>query len=215
MANRKYDDPADAKQARRRSNKEAQRKYRDKLKQQKRASQASPSDITMRNEMDEEAPTAVGPPDASAQEASSGVESVQDERRVPDRPNAPPTPLERMACIEQAIDGLLVSVKDPYVQKSLQDPITRIDLKFRDLVGRVHKTEATPVQRDARIVPSIQYHPHELTAASARAHDITADTIRSLTEQIHRHRAQCTPLTDIKFLSAQLDRARRQAIWTL
>jgi hypothetical protein len=165
--------------------------------------------------MDEEAPTAVGPPDASAQEASSGVKSVQDERRGPDRPNAPPTPLERMACIEQAIDGLLVSVKDPCVQKSLQDPITRIDLKFRDLVGRVHKTENPPVQRDARIVPSIQHHPHELTATSARARNITVDTIRSLTEQVYRYRTQCAPLTDIKLLSVQLDRARGHGIGIL
>lgn len=165
--------------------------------------------------MDEEAATAVGPPDASAQEPSSGVESVQDERSEPDRPNAPPTPLEHIACIEKALDGLSVSVKDPSIRKSLQDPITRIDLKLRDLVGRVQKTENPPVQRKARIVPSIQYHPHELTAASARAHDITVDTIRSLAEQVYRYRTQCAPLTDIDLLSAQLDRARRQAIWTL
>ncbi|KAF2844604.1 hypothetical protein T440DRAFT_512098 [Plenodomus tracheiphilus IPT5] len=208
MANRKYDDPADAKQARKRSNKVAQRRYRDKLRQQRQAAQASPSDITMGGEMDEEALTAVGPPDASTQEASSGVESVQDERRGPDRPNAPPTPLERMACIEQAIDGLLVSVKDPCIQKSLQDPITRIDLKFRDLVGRVHKTENPPVQRDARIVPSIQYHRHGLTVNSARARNTTVDTIRTLTKEVYRYRTQCAPLTDIKLLSAQLNRAR-------
>lgn len=165
--------------------------------------------------MDEEAPTAVRPPDASAQEALSAVESVQDERRGPDRPNALSTPLGRVACIERAIDGLLVSVKDPCVQKSLQDPITRIDLKFRDLLGRVHKTENPPVQQDARIVPRIQYHPHELTVASAGAHNIPADTIQSLTEQVYRYRTLCAPLTDIMLLSTQLDTARKQLVWTL
>lgn len=120
-----------------------------------------------------------------------------------------------MASIEQAIDVLLVSVNDPCVQKSLQDSITRVDLKFKDLISRVHGTEDTPVQRYARLVPSTQHRPHEVTPNSGRAHNMTADTIRALTKQVYKYRTQYAPSTEIRLLSAELERAKKRVVQIL
>ncbi|RYN48142.1 hypothetical protein AA0119_g13597, partial [Alternaria tenuissima] len=182
-----------------------------KLKELKRAAQPSPSDGTSQSEMNEETLTATVPPDASVHEASNEVDSVEDERRRPDAASAPLTPLEHIASIEQSIDALLASVNDPCVQKSLQGPIKRIDLKHRDLLSRVQRTETTPVQQEARIVPSIQYPPYELAVSRGRARNMTAESIRSLTRQIYAFRTQHVPMTEIKHMTAELQRARVQA----
>ncbi|KAI0573474.1 hypothetical protein Alg130_10078 [Pyrenophora tritici-repentis] len=211
MAKKKYDNKADAQRARKRSNLEAQRRYRTKQRQLKRASRASQLGSTMRDDMNEEATNAVELPDASVQDASCEVESAQDARRGPGPPNAPFSPLEHIASIEKALDRLLVSVKDLNVQRSMQESIARIEPKFKELVSHVRKPGDPPVQRVDPIVPSMQYHPYTSSAASGGAQIMTEDTILSLGEQIQRFRTQCAPLTEIKLLSAQLDRAT----WTL
>ncbi|OWY52191.1 hypothetical protein AALT_g11815 [Alternaria alternata] len=212
MANKKYKDPADAKEARRTCNRLAQQKYRRKLKELKRAAQPSPSDGTSQSEMNEEALTATVPPDASVHEASNEVDSVEDERRRPDAASAPLTPLEHIASIEQSIDALLASLNDPCVQKSLQGPIKRIDSKFRDFVHRVEKTDKTPVRRDARIVSSTQYDPHKWNTASSIPWGITADTTQSFPQQAYGYGAQCAPSMQIKLLRTQLESAMQHML---
>jgi hypothetical protein len=161
--------------------------------------------------MNEEAQTRVAPPDASVQEASSEVESAPDEERRPAPASAPLTPLERVASIEQSIDVLWVSADDPCVRKSLQDSITRVGLKFEDLVGRVNRTDTTPVQQDAPIVPSIQCRPRKQTAAPARARKVTEETLNSLSQQLYKYRTEHRPMTKIERMTAELQRARVQA----
>ncbi|KAI0570916.1 hypothetical protein Alg130_11057 [Pyrenophora tritici-repentis] len=116
-------------------------------------------------EIAEEARSAAEPPDGSVQEASNRASSAKDERRRPDHLSAPLTPSELMAYIEQAIDDLLKTVEDPYVQESLRDSIARIESKFKHLFDQVRKNEDAPAQRVERTVPSFQHHSQKVTAA--------------------------------------------------
>ena len=146
------------------------------------------------------------------QEASSEREDVQDERRGPDPTSAQPTPLEHVASIERAIDKLLVGVEDPYVKESLQDSVTRIEPKFKDLVCRVRQSHQSAVQQDAPIVLNI--HPSLNPSATDWRKKCTmpADTIRSLSEQVYRYRTQHIALTEMKLMSARLDRVMKRVV---
>ncbi|EUC26752.1 hypothetical protein COCCADRAFT_42262 [Bipolaris zeicola 26-R-13] len=106
-------------------------------------------------------------------------------------------PLEHVTSIDQALNELLASIEDPCVQKSLQDPIARIDSRFKDLVNRVHRKEQL-------VMPTIHYSPHASAAVCNREHNMLADTIASLSTQVYRYRAHHMNLTEIKSLSAQL-----------
>lgn len=103
----------------------------------------------------------VAPPVANAQE--SWTENVQRERREPDPLSPSLAALERVASIYRAFEELLASVEDPCVQKSLQDPIARIELKLKDLVHRVRRTEQLDVPQDAPLVITIHYNSHAST----------------------------------------------------
>ncbi|KAJ6192069.1 hypothetical protein J3E72DRAFT_380158 [Bipolaris maydis] len=214
MANRKYPTIVEARKARQECNRLAQQRYRERLKQQRQISQASPSDNPMRDktEAEEEAEEegeetiAVAHPVANAQEALA--ENVQGERREPDPLSPSLVPSERVASIDRALDQLLANIEDPCVRKSLQDPIARIELKFRDLVNRVHRTEQPAVQQDESLVPTIHCNSHASAGDWNRAHNMSADTIASLSAQIYRYRAQHMNLTEIESLSAHLERAR-------
>ncbi|EUC27641.1 hypothetical protein COCCADRAFT_111159, partial [Bipolaris zeicola 26-R-13] len=167
--NWKYETRCQAKEARKACNRKAQRRYREKLKMKKITSYASPSDSTTRDEIEEEPPTAVDPPGADAQEVSTGMEDVSNQRREPDPPSISLTLLERVARIEQDVDRLLVSVEDLNVKKSLQSPIARVNPKFKDLVSRVYQGQQQPaVPQKPSVVPRMHYNPHASTGNPAQ-----------------------------------------------
>ncbi|OWY49389.1 hypothetical protein AALT_g11057 [Alternaria alternata] len=176
--------------------------------------------VTLRGERDEEAPGAVAPPNvsapnASAPDASREAQHVPVEQRRPDPPNTPPTPMEYLASMEQAIDGLLSHLEDPVVRESLHDPITRIDPKFRSLVHRVQKTVKTPVQRDGRVVSKTQARPLEWDIVPSVPQRAMANATRSLYEQPYEYNTECAALTEIRRLGAQLERAMQHAVLTI
>ncbi|EMD86764.1 hypothetical protein COCC4DRAFT_143522 [Bipolaris maydis ATCC 48331] len=210
MANRKYKTVSQAKEARRKCNRIAQQKYREKLRMQRLAPHASPSGSTMRENVEEEVSNAVGPLEASVEEAVA--EDVQDESREPDSISLTPTPLERVAGIDHAIEELLVSVEDASVRQSLKDPIAHVELKLKGLVDRVHQPRQTATEQGASIEPSIHYNPHQSARDFIKAHNMRADVISSLSAQVYRYRAQHIIQAEIKHLSAQVERAMGQVI---
>ncbi|KAG9189957.1 hypothetical protein G6011_06825 [Alternaria panax] len=229
MAKGKYKTPEEKRERRRESNRKAQEKYRERVRERKQQ-KASPSGSTLRGERDEEAPGAVAPPNvsapnasasnasapnASALDASREAEHVQVEQRRPDPPNTSPTPMEYLASMEQAIDGLLSHLEDPVVRESLHDPITRIDPKFRSLVHRVQKTVKTPVQRDGRVVSKTQARPLEWNIVPSAPQRAMANATRSLYEPPCEYNTECAALTEIRRLGAQLERAMQHAVLTI
>lgn len=160
--------------------------------------------------MDEDLSSAVEPPDASMQDAPCGVESAPNAVRVADSPDAPVTPLEHIAAIEKALDMLLVSVKDRRVQKSLRDPIARVESRFRELAGQISKIDNIAVQRVEPIIQSMQYPlPEFATALDSEQHLPTNET-ESLTQQVQRYRTQRVTQFENQLLSAQIDSVRRR-----
>jgi hypothetical protein len=169
----------------------------------------------MRDDMEENTSNATRSPDASMQDASCEDESAPDARRGQDPPNAPVTSLEHIATIEKALDELLASAKDPYTQNLLQDSIGRVEPKFRELLCHIWKIDDISVQGVDPIVESMQYRPQAFAAASDRGQTFTTHTVQSLNEQVRTYRTQCATRSEIKHLSAQVDRARRQMIYVM
>ena len=160
--------------------------------------------------MDEDFSSAVEPPDASMQDAPCGVESAPNAVRVADSPDAPVTPLEHIAAIEKALDRLLISAKDPRVQKSLQDPIARVESRVRELAGQILKIDDIAVQRVEPLVQSIQHPLPAFATAPDSEHHFPTNETESLAQQVQRYRTQRVTQFENQLLSAQIDSVRRR-----
>ncbi|KAJ5047748.1 hypothetical protein J3E72DRAFT_273579 [Bipolaris maydis] len=174
-------------------------------------SYASPSDSTAREETEEEPPSSVDAPGANAQEDSTDMENISNQRREPDPFSTSLTPLERVARIEQDIDRLLISVEDPNVEKSLQGPIARVNPRFKGLVSRVYQGQQPAVQQKPSIVPKIQYHPHASTSGWSETYGVSEDTIRSLISHMYEYRVW-QERREIVQLCEQLEKAKNRMI---